>query len=345
MGEIFLSIIIPAFNEADTIEKNILELASYMFDYLPDQGWEMIVVNDGSTDKTESILDKIKNERKWLKVINLNGHYGRGRALREGFNAADGFYIVTLDADLSYAPYHIERLIGGLKRENADIAVASAYGRGGTVKNVPRNRLWLSQIGNKVLSFMFGGGLTVLTCMVRAYRGGFIKALDLHSNDKEIHLEILSKAKILGANIIEVPADLYWRDEKLKKGMDNGTAVRRSTLKVKKTGSSHLFFALLSRPGFIFWVPGSIMIALSAIIFLITLNIMIADFLIGKSLYSTIRDSMINAPISWLTMAFLLMTGIQFFTLGFLTNQNKRNQEDTYRTLTTILSEVKKIKE
>jgi len=140
-----------------------------------------------------------------------------------------------------------------------------------------------------------------------------------------------------------VPADLYWRPEKLKKSQANETAQRRSTLKIKKTSGSHLFFALLSKPGFIFWIPGYLLTIVSIIILLSITRTIFFDFSTGTSLYHAIRNSMISASFSWLTMGFSFLLGIQFFTLGFLTNQSKSNQEETYRTLHSIFTELKKI--
>jgi len=189
---------------------------------------------------------------------------------------------------------------------------------------------------------MFGSNLTVLTCIVRAYKSEFIKSLDLHSADKEIHLEILSKAKTLGSKIVEVPAALEWRSTKVQKTNSKIRNTRRSTVKIKKISSSHLFFALLSKPGIIFWIPGCILLSMSLLVLLITFMNLIADFSSNISLYHILRNSMKNASLSWLTMVFSFLLGIQFFILGFLTNQNKSNHEETYRTLHSIYTEVKK---
>jgi glycosyltransferase involved in cell wall biosynthesis len=337
-----ISIVIPVFNEEDNIEKNLGEIESYMIQYAGQRAWEVIAVNDGSEDRTAEILGRTAKDKFWLRVVDLGYHYGRGKALRTGIDAASGEVIVTLEADLSYAPYHIERLLLKLEQENADIVIASAYKDGGTAKNVPWRRLWISKIGNKILSYMFGGNVTVLTCMVRAYKSEFIKHLDLYSEDKEIHLEILSKTKVLGGKIVEIPADLHWRESKLAKLHGKRSSLRRSTLKIKKTSSSHLFFALLNKPGIIFWIPGFLLMAISLSIFLTIFISIVLDLDAGMSFYQTIRISMINAPLSWLTMAFSFILGIQFFTLGFLTNQNKNNQEETYRTLNAIYQELKK---
>lgn len=333
-----LSIIIPVYNEDSSIKAALSELESYMNGYNKCSSWEIIAVNDGSSDNTILILNSIKESNKWLKVIDFATNFGRGRALKSGFEASSGDIIVCLDADLSYAPYHIGRMIDKLVQNNADIVLASAYGKGGSAENVPLRRLLLSRLGNKVLSYMYGNGVSVLTCMVRAFKKEFIKKLDLHSDDKDIHLEILHKAKMLNAKIIEVPADLKWRKEKLINSLK-----RRPTLKLRKTGKSHLFFGLMSNPGFIFFVPANILLFVSICIFGLTAKSIIINIVENNvSLYHAIRNSMLNAIPSWITLLFCFIFAIQFFSLGFLTNQNKKNYEETYRTLNTIFKKITK---
>jgi glycosyltransferase involved in cell wall biosynthesis len=332
-----LSIIIPAYNEEKNIESTLFELESYMGNYNGCSSWEIITINDGSSDNTLKILNNIKASKKWLKVVDLVKNYGRGRALREGFRESSGDIIVSLDADLSYAPFHIEKLLDKLVSDNADIVLASAYCKGGTVKNVPFKRLWLSWLGNKILSYTFGGNISVLTCMVRAYKKEIIDRLDLHSNDKDLHLEILYKAKILGATIQEIPADLKWREEKI-----SSSGKRRSSLQFRRTSNSHFFFAMLNKPGIVFFIPANILLIISFFIFSLIFSVVMSDMANGTSLYLAIRNSMLKGTLSWVTMAISFVLSIQFYSLGFLTNQNKENYEETYKSINTILTELKK---
>lgn len=337
-----ISIIIPVYNEEDSIDDTIDELESYMNSYSGCSCWELILVNDGSTDNTLQIINSIKQIKPWIKVVDLGANFGRGKALRRGLEESTGDIIVSLDADLSYAPHHIERMVEKLVNNNADMVLASAYGRGGTVRNVPFKRLWISRLGNMILSFMYGENITVLTCIARAYRKTLVDRLDLHSNSKDIHLEILYKAKILGAKILEVPGDLKWRKKKaatLKKHDK-----RRSTLKLRRTSRSHFFFALLNRPGIIYFVPGSILLVISLSIFFLSLKTIVPDIINGMSVYFALRKSILNATPSWLTLAVSFILSIQFFSLGFLTNQNKKNYEETYKTINSLFIELKKKK-
>jgi len=337
-----LSIIIPVYNEEDSIKATIDELESYVNQYIGGSGWELIVINDGSTDNTLKVINSIKQEKAFLKIVDLGANFGRGKALRKGLAEATGDIIVSLDADLSYAPHHIERMVEKLVSKNADLVLTSAYGRGGSVKNVPFIRLWISRFGNMLLSFMYGGNITVLTCIARAYRKTFIDRLDLHSNDKDLHLEILYKAKILDAKILEVPGDLKWRKKNtatLKKNVR-----RRSTLRFRRTSISHFFFALLNRPGIIYFIPGTILLVISLSILILSLTKIIPDIINGMSVYFALRKSILTATPSWLTLAVSFILSIQFFSLGFLTNQNKKNYEETYKTINSIFIELKKKK-
>lgn len=333
---IALSIVIPVYNEIDSIEATLNEIETYLVEASPAQDWELIVVNDGSNDGTLPLLNNLAGSKAALRVVDLGARMGRGVALRRGLATSEGDIIVSLDADLSYAPYHITRLVDAMVLNQGDLVLASAYGPGGTARNVPFLRIFLSRLGNMILAFMFGGGIHTLTCLVRAYRREFIQKLDLHSVDKDIHLEILSKTRILGGRILEVPGDLYWREEKLAKAEGIRNVPRRSTLSVRKTSNSHLFFALLNRPGLIFWFPGYLLFGIAAVC-MILIFISIMQQTGGQStLYLTLRDSMLHAAPTWITMLATFVLGAQFFTLGFLTSQNKRNYDETYKTLNAI---------
>ena len=189
---------------------------------------------------------------------------------------------------------------------------------------------------------MYGGDVSVLTCIVRAYKKDLIQSLDLHSDNKDIHLEILYKAKILNAKVVEVPADLAWAPHKLE---GKKTVKRRSTLKLRKTSSSHFFFALINKPGMVFAIPGLVLSLLSVVIVSICIYSMSFDIGNGMSIFQALRKSMVEtATASWMVATISFVLAIQFFSLGFLTNQSKWNYEETYRTNHAILSYLKKRK-
>ena len=172
-----VSLIIPAYNEAGIIVSTVRELDGFMRERLPDRSFEIIVVDDGSSD---GMAERLAEENlKALKVVRHKRNRGRGAAIRTGFAASSGEYVLTLDSDLSYSPAHIPLLLAPLESGQADVTLASAYHPEGEVKNVPFTRARLSRWGNRVLSAGVYGQLHTLTCMVRGYRREVIDDLEL----------------------------------------------------------------------------------------------------------------------------------------------------------------------
>jgi len=99
----------------------------------------------------------------------------------------------------------------------------------------------------------------------------------------------------------------------------------------------------LNKPGLVYIVPASFLMFVSFAIFIISIFTIAHDMAQnGANLYNALRNSMINATPSWLTMAISFVLGVQFFSIGFLTNQHKKNYEETYKTLHSILKEIRK---
>jgi glycosyltransferase involved in cell wall biosynthesis len=244
-----LSVVIPMFNEADNLQQTVDRVAKELGG-VPEGDFEIIVVNDGSLDDTWEIARGLaeRPEYGFLRVEGYAHNRGRGFALRRGFAAARGQWIVSIDADLTYSPDQIHRLLDVLRNEpEVDLVLASAYMPGGKVEGVPLSRLLPSRVGNTILSwFMRPSGrlLYTITCVFRAYRRRVLDALDLESNGKDIHLEIMSKALMLGFIYREVPATLQSR----RRG--------KSKFRFKHTATSHLIFALFERPILIFGMLG-----------------------------------------------------------------------------------------
>ena len=138
-----ISIITPMYNE----ELVIREVLKKLLDSLKglNEEWELIVVNDGSTDNSLKIAEETAAENKNLKVVSYALNRGRGYALRAGFRNARGDIIVTTEADLSWGEDIIFRMISELKKEpEADIVIASPHMPGGGYRNVPFYRQDLS---------------------------------------------------------------------------------------------------------------------------------------------------------------------------------------------------------
>jgi len=290
-----LSIVIPMFNEAENVESTLNRIEQALASF---QGtYEIIAVDDGSLDNTLEILKRIESQNEKIKVVSYSKNIGRGMAMRKGFQESKGDMVVSIDADLSYDPGYILDLVNTLRNEqDIDLALASPYMPGGGVQDVPLFRLWISKFGNKILRLAMPNKIYTSTGIFRAYRKRVLDSLELESDGKEIHLEILSKAMALGYRVKEVPAILRGR----RKG--------RSKFKFKKTAISHLVFSVFEKPMIVFGFLGLLTIGVG---FFIGLYIAYLRFL---------GELTPGRPL--ITFALLLILGgIQILSFGFIAIQ------------------------
>jgi glycosyltransferase involved in cell wall biosynthesis len=203
-----ITLVTPMYNESERIKHNIRNI----LDALKNIGvsWEYILVDDGSTDDSLKNAKEALNGEPSCRVIHYEANRGRGYALRKGFDAARGKFVISTESDLSWGPSIIGKIYNALLSTNADVVIASVHLTGGGMENVPLFRSLLSKAGNRATKKAFGGKLTMITGMTRGYRREAIKSLLLEENDKEIHLEIISKAQALGYKIVEIPATISW---------------------------------------------------------------------------------------------------------------------------------------
>jgi glycosyltransferase involved in cell wall biosynthesis len=290
-----ISVIIPMYNEEENAKETIARVTRLMADTR--EPFEIIPVNDGSTDGTLGALDAIAAENPHVRVVSYWKNGGRGKALRHGFKAARGRYIASIDADLSYDPAYIVQMAHVLDEEDdIDVVLVSPYMEGGRTEGVPRKRLFVSWLGNKVIQLAMPERIHTLTCIVRCYRSEVIGSLDLESDGKEIHLEILSKVLAMGFHVREIPAVLTSR----KKGA--------SKFRFKSTAVSHLLFTIFERPTLLFGILG-------ALLFLIGVGLGAYILLLYQA-----QALNPNRPLITLMVLFVL-GGIQILSFGFLATQ------------------------
>jgi dolichol-phosphate mannosyltransferase len=300
-----LSVIVPMYNEAE----NVADLVRALNASLAEAGrsWEIVLVNDGSTDQTEAAARTIAEADEHVRVASYTPNRGRGKALRTGFAAARGEFVAAIDADLSYEPRYILRLIEALEQNpDVDIAIGSPYMPGGGTENVPWARLWLSRLGNVVLTAAMPGNIHTITGIFRAYRRPVLESLDLESDGKEIHLEILSKALALGYRVVEVPAVLRGR----KKG--------RSKFRFRATTLTHLAFSFFERPMLLFGGIGLMLIAIG----------------LGFGLYLAVlwQRGTLNPGRPLFTIVVLaILGGIQLLSFGFVGTQLVALRKEVYK--------------
>ena len=304
MEKVDLSIIIPMFNEEEVIDETIKSVTSELVSL--NLNWEIILVNDGSTDNTLDLSRRASALDDRVRIVAYSPNRGRGYALRQGFNAAAGDVVISIDADLTYSPDHISLIWNEMKKNESDIVLGSAYMKGGKVINVPLKRILISRLGNFILGLSFPGKIKTITCVLRGYRKEVIDSLELESDDKDIHLEILAKAISVGFRIKEIPAVLKGR----KKG--------KSKFKFKATSISHLAFSFYQKPMIIFGIVGLIMVLSGFVLGII--------FIIQRYM-GTLNPT---RPI-FLLMILLLLAGIQMLSFGFIANQVGNLKKEIYK--------------
>lgn len=333
-----VSVVVPAYNEAPILTKNLSRLCEYMTSLEDEYRWEMIIVNDGSADKTGDLAEAFAMTRENVHVLHHMYNFRLGQALRFAFNNCQGDYVVVMDLDLSYSPDHIGKLLAKIKETRAKIVIASPYMKGGKVSNVPWLRRTLSIWANRFLSFTAKSNLSTLTSMVRAYDGMFLNTLNLKAMDMEINAEIIYKAEVLRARIVEIPGHLDWGFQK------TDGIKRRSSMRIFKSIMSYLFSGFIFRPFIFFMLPGLVLMLFSIYTLMLVLKYTFVHFQslpasfgpLNYRLGAAVAAAFNMSPHAFVVGGISLMVAIQLISLGILSLQNKRYFEELFHMSTTI---------
>ena len=166
-----ISVVIPVFNELESLPDLVEELKINLNNF---KKWEVIFVDDGSSDKSNNWLFKLSNENDNFKLIQFFRNYGKSAALSEGFKNAKGDYIITMDADLQDDPAEIPNLINKLE-EGWDLV-------SGWKKNRldPLNKTLPSKLFNFVTRIVTGIKIHDFNCGLKGYRQSVIKSINIY---------------------------------------------------------------------------------------------------------------------------------------------------------------------
>jgi dolichol-phosphate mannosyltransferase len=225
-----LSVVIPAKNEegciAATVEHLHLELRLQQIPH------EIVVVDDGSTDSTWSLLHDIHSRIPECRPIQNVGDHGFGRALIQGFSQVTGDAVVVMMADESDDCRDVVRY-WEILNQGWDAVFGSRFARGGGVIDYPRYKLLLNRMANLFLRLLFGVPLNDFTNAFKAYRLTVIKGcLPFLSQHFNMTVELPLKTIVRGYSWTVVP--ITWRNRR----------AGESKLKIKEMGSRYLFVAL-----------------------------------------------------------------------------------------------------
>jgi len=331
----FISVIIPAYNEESILEKNIRAIADFLEKKKHKYKWEIIIVNDGSKDETGKIAESMAGRDAHIKVFHHRVNKNLGHALRTGFYHAQGEAVLVMDVDLSYSVDHIEKLADTLYEEAADVVIASPYMPGGKSIAVPKLRLFMSKLVNRLMRIAAQEKYYTFTGMVRAYRASFIKKVNLKTKDYEINPEILYKAMILRARISEIPATLDWSAQRKAKN-------RKSHLKIGRGIFSGFMSSFIFRPYIYFLAVGFITLLVSLYIigwiFYHTITVMPelnieVNYFDDRFSYA-LGEVFHERPHSFLVGGFTFMVSLLFLGIGFISLQSKRYFEELFHLVT-----------
>lgn len=196
-----ISVTIPVYNE----EKNIDKLYQGLKAVLDDMGcrYEVIFINDGSSDDSSRVLNRLSEADSRIKIIHFTRNFGQTAAMMAGFDHASGDIIIPMDADLQNDPIDIPKLIAKLS-QGFDLCSGWRKDRkDGSIK-----RVLVSKIANKLVSKISGVKLKDYGCTLKAYRKKIIKGVRLYG---EMHRFIPIYASWEGAKIAEIPVQHHPR--------------------------------------------------------------------------------------------------------------------------------------
>lgn len=196
-----ISVIIPVFNEEESIDR----LCDALFPVLDDLDtpYEVIVINDGSTDTSLDLLKTHAAKHPELKVVDFRRNYGQTAAMMAGIDHASGQIIIPIDADLQNDPVDIPRL---LEKIDEGYDVASGWRKDRQDAAIRRNMV--SRVANKLISKISGVHLHDYGCTLKAYRKDVVKGIRLYG---EMHRFIPIYASWMGAKVCEIPVQHHQR--------------------------------------------------------------------------------------------------------------------------------------
>ena len=285
-----LSVVVPLYNE----EESLPYLVEQLTDALRPSGerFELVLVNDGSSDRTAEVLEQLSHKVPELVAVLLRKNYGQTAAMAAGFDVAQGDVIVSLDGDLQNDPADIPMLLAKL-REGYDLVSGWRHQR----QDAALQRKLPSRIANRLIGRVTGVKLHDYGCSLKAYRREVLSDMRLYG---ELHRFLPALAFIEGARITEVKVNHRARQfGSSKYGIDRTFRVLMDLLTV------WFMKRFLTRPMYVFGFGGLIAMlgSLLASSYLLVVKLMGGD--IG------------NRPL--LTLAVVLgLAGIQLFCFGLL---------------------------
>lgn len=318
-----VSVVVPMYNEVDSLPLLLEAIATTM---LAEQlSYEIICVDDGSTDGSAELLKQLAQTRTDLRAVLLRRNYGQTAAMAAGFNYARGKAIVSLDGDLQNDPADIPRLLAKLE-EGYDLVSGWRQNR----QDATLTRLLPSKIANWIIGQVTGVRIHDYGCSLKAYRSELVADMNLYG---ELHRFLPALAFIEGARIAELPVRHHARQfGRSKYGLWRTFRVLMDLLTI------WFMKKFLTRPMHVFGLLGLVAMLL---------GIVLGSYLTFVKL--ALGESIGNRPLLILAVV-LLLTGVQLFSVGLLAELLMRTYHESqgrpiYRVREVVESSVKNSKE
>jgi glycosyltransferase involved in cell wall biosynthesis len=299
-----LSIIIPLLNEQESLPELhqwiVKVMTSHQYSY------EVIFIDDGSTDNSWSIIEKLSRENNNVKGIRFLRNFGKSQALHAGFAKAQGDVVITMDADLQDSPDEIPELYNMVMNQNFDLVSGWKKKRYDNVitKNLP------SKFFNAVTRKISGIYLHDFNCGLKAYRRKLVKSIEIYG-EMHRYIPVLAKwagFRKIGEKVVEHRPRKYGTTKFGWERFVNGFLDLTSLMFIGKFGKKPMqFFGLLGSAFFFF---GS----------------MLTIYLVGAKLFYA-NYPLTNKPGFYLAMTTVIL-GSQFFLAGFIGELIVRNASE-----------------
>jgi len=201
-----LSVFLPTYNESENIKSVVLHTKDVLQDVV--DNWEIIVVNDGSSDNTKAVVEALSKDDKRIRVINHEKNLGYGSSLRTGFYNSKYSWISFIDSDGQFDFSEISRFIEKQKETNSDVVIGYY-----TKRRVSKFKIITSKMWEFAVWFLFGLKVRDIDCGFKMISKKVIDKIPKLESERGafISSEFLIKAKQSGFNIQEVPVTHYPR--------------------------------------------------------------------------------------------------------------------------------------
>jgi dolichol-phosphate mannosyltransferase len=203
-----VTIVIPCWNEEESLPGLLERMDRLVLD--KPRRWEVVFVDDGSTDRTPDLLHKACRHRPWMRTLRHPRNLGLGAALRTGFTTDLAPVVCTLDSDCTYPPERLPDLIA-LLDQGADLVTGSPWHPANTQLEGSRLRLFLSRFVSGAYRRITGVQIYTFTCLFRACRREVVRQVAFDENGFAATAEILVKAALQGFRVAELPMPLTVR--------------------------------------------------------------------------------------------------------------------------------------